>query len=80
MEIRREGKIWYQEYAKGIPQGDLESIGTTAEKGTKIVFKPDPTIFSMTDFSWDTLNTRLREIALLSCSVVCVRRRTWASP
>ncbi|MCB9603537.1 MAG: DNA topoisomerase (ATP-hydrolyzing) subunit B [Sandaracinus sp.] len=66
MEIRREGKIWYQEYAKGVPQGPIEAIGTTSERGTKIVFKPDATIFSMTDFAWDTLNTRLREIAFLN--------------
>src|SRR5690606_23428496 len=63
MEIKREGKVWYQEYQKGIPQAPLEPIGITSERGTKISFKPDSSIFSMTEFAWDTLNTRLREIA-----------------
>ncbi|MBX3247306.1 MAG: DNA topoisomerase (ATP-hydrolyzing) subunit B [Myxococcales bacterium] len=66
MEIRREGQVFYQEYAKGVPLGSLEPIGTTSETGTKISFKPDATIFSMTEFAWDTLSTRLREIAFLN--------------
>ncbi len=70
MEIRREGKVWYQEYERGVPKAPLAAIGTTASTGTKITFKPDPQIFSMTEFSYDTLNTRLREIAFLNAGFV----------
>jgi DNA gyrase subunit B len=66
MEIRREGKVWYQEYERGVPKGPLSAIGTTTSTGTKINFKPDPLIFTMTEFSFDTLNNRLREIAFLN--------------
>ncbi|HJK89156.1 MAG TPA: DNA topoisomerase (ATP-hydrolyzing) subunit B [Polyangiaceae bacterium LLY-WYZ-15_(1-7)] len=66
MEIRREGKVYYQGYEKGAPLGPVEAIGQTDETGTKISFKPDPEIFSMTTFSFDTLNNRLREIAFLN--------------
>ncbi len=66
MEIRREGKIWYQKYEKGVPLGRIEAIGTSETNGTKMAFKPDQDIFSMTTFSFETLNSRLREIAFLN--------------
>ena len=66
MEIRREGRIWFQKYEKGVPQGRIEPIGTSDATGTKIAFKPDAAIFSMTVFHFETLNTRLREIAFLN--------------
>jgi DNA gyrase subunit B len=70
MEIRREGKVWYQEYERGVPKAPLAAIGTTSSTGTKVTFKPDPQIFSMTEFSFDTLNNRLREIAFLNAGFV----------
>ncbi|MEM7609456.1 MAG: DNA gyrase subunit B, partial [Myxococcota bacterium] len=66
MEIRRDGKVWYQEYGKGVPKGRIEAIGTSEKTGTKISFKPDAEIFSMTTFSFDTLSSRLREISFLN--------------
>ena len=66
MEIRREGKVFFQEYRKGVPQGRLEAIGSTDKTGTKISFKPDSDIFTMTEFSFEILNHRLREIAFLN--------------
>ena len=66
LEIRREGKLWFQEYAKGVPQAPLEAIGESKTTGTQVSFLPDPTIFSMTDFSFETLNNRLREITFLN--------------
>ena len=66
MEIRRDGHIYFQEYKKGVPQGSLETIGQSDTSGTKISFKPDPEVFTMTDFNFDTLSNRLREISFLN--------------
>ena len=71
LEIRREGKVWYQEYRRGVPVAPLAPTGTTDKTGTKVTFKPDPTIFSnVVDFSWDILNNRIREIAFLNAGLV----------
>ncbi|NLY92666.1 MAG: DNA topoisomerase (ATP-hydrolyzing) subunit B [Myxococcales bacterium] len=72
MEIRREGKVWYQEYERGVPKAPLAPVGTTDQTGTKISFKPDPTIFTLTEFSFEVLNTRLREIAFLNAGFTVV--------
>ncbi|MCA9533573.1 MAG: DNA topoisomerase (ATP-hydrolyzing) subunit B [Myxococcales bacterium] len=66
LEIRREGKVWYQEYRRGVPQAPIEAIGESKTTGTKVSFIPDTTIFSMTTFSFDTLSNRLREISFLN--------------
>ncbi len=66
MTIHRDGKTWQQEYKKGAPQHPLKAIGDTTETGTIITFKPDAEIFSMTTFSFDVLNNRLREISFLN--------------
>ncbi|MFW6050874.1 MAG: DNA topoisomerase (ATP-hydrolyzing) subunit B [Myxococcota bacterium] len=69
MEIRREGKTWFQEYRRGIPLAPLQAIGQTDRTGTKISFKPDPEIFTDTVFSFDILNNRLREISFLNAGL-----------
>jgi DNA gyrase subunit B len=67
LEIWREGFTWQQEYAKGVPQKPLERAGKAGKKtGTKITFRPDPTIMEAMDFSYDTLSQRLRELAFLN--------------
>ncbi len=66
MEIRRDGKVYSQKYHKGKPTGKLEVTGTTKRTGTTIKFKPDPEIFEETDFSFDILSERLRELAFLT--------------
>ncbi len=66
MEIRRDGKVYFQEYRRGVPQGPLEVIGATSTTGTKISFKPDAEVFTMTEFNFDILSNRLREIAFLN--------------
>lgn len=65
-EIYREGKVWRQEFCKGCPQGDVEIIGETDRTGTTITFKPDESIFYVTEYKYDTLATRLRELAYLN--------------
>ncbi|MBW2224055.1 MAG: hypothetical protein JRF54_07495 [Deltaproteobacteria bacterium] len=69
MEIRREGKLWFQEYERGAPKAPLEAIGTSNKTGTKVTFKPDPEIFTMTEFSFEVLNNRLREISFLNAGL-----------
>ncbi|MDH3200366.1 MAG: DNA topoisomerase (ATP-hydrolyzing) subunit B [Myxococcales bacterium] len=69
MEIRREGKVWFQEYERGVPKAPLKAIGTSKKTGTKVTFKPDAQIFTMTDFSFEMLNNRLREISFLNAGL-----------
>ncbi len=69
LEIKREGKIYRQEFEKGIPTTDLEVIGTTNRTGTKIEFWPDDKIFETTEFSFDILSKRFKELAYLNPSI-----------
>ena len=66
LEIWRNGQVYQQSYERGKAQGDLEVTGTTRRRGTKVTFKPDPQIFETTEFSFDTLAQRLRELAFLN--------------
>jgi DNA gyrase subunit B len=65
-EIHREGKIWEQEYERGVPLGDVKIIGESDKTGTIITFIPDKTIFTTTEFKYDILSGRLRELAFLN--------------
>ncbi len=69
MEIRRNGGVYEQEYHRGIPATKLTQTGTSKRNGTRITFKPDPEIFTTTDFSFDRLSERLREKAFLNKGV-----------
>jgi DNA gyrase subunit B len=69
LEIYREGKVWFQEYRQGIPVAPLKALGVTDRTGTKISFKPDVSIFSATEFSYDILNNRLREVSFLNAGL-----------
>ena len=65
--VHRQGKIFRQRFSRGVPQGDIEVIGTTDRTGTTITFKPDAEIFTQTTlYNYDTLNSRLRELAYLN--------------
>lgn len=67
VEIKRDGHIHQQEYKRGTPQYDIKIIGDTEETGTKTTFKPDPEIFTETTiFDYETLQTRIRELAFLN--------------
>ena len=67
LEIWSETFTWEQDYEKGVPQGPLKQTGKAGKKtGTKITFKPDGTIMDATEFNFDTLAQRLRELAFLN--------------
>jgi DNA gyrase subunit B len=69
LEVRREGKVYRQSYCRGVPAQDLDEVGKTRSRGTKITFKPDHEIFDDIDFSFDILSNRLRELAFLNKGV-----------
>ncbi|WP_100374340.1 DNA topoisomerase (ATP-hydrolyzing) subunit B [Bacillus sp. FJAT-45037] len=67
VEVHREGQVYYQEYQRGVPQKDLAVVGETEKRGTTIRFKPDNLIFTeTTEYEFDILATRLRELAFLN--------------
>jgi DNA gyrase subunit B len=68
-QVCRGGAMYQQEFEAGAPQGALKKIGSTSKRGTKITFKPDPTIFTATKFLYDVLQKRLRELAFLNSGV-----------
>ncbi|SET14576.1 DNA gyrase subunit B [Salinibacillus kushneri] len=65
--VHLNGKIYYQQYHRGVPKEDLKEIGDTDITGTRIHFKPDPEIFTETlEYDYDTLAQRVRELAFLN--------------
>jgi len=65
-EVRRDGKIWQQEYKTGIKLKDVKAVGKTDETGTTITFMADTEIFGEINYDFDTLSQRLRELAFLN--------------
>ena len=72
--IMREGKIFKQEYEKGKPVTAVEIIGNSDKSGTIITFKPDGTIFQTTEFNFEILSARLRELAFLNKGILLTIR------
>jgi DNA gyrase subunit B len=70
LEIRREGRVWYQVYHRGEPEAPISAIGTSDRTGTKVRFWPDPEIFAVLEFSFDTLAQRLRELSFLNRGIL----------
>ncbi|KOH43500.1 DNA topoisomerase (ATP-hydrolyzing) subunit B [Sunxiuqinia dokdonensis] len=68
-EIHRDGKIWMQEYRKGVPQYEVKQVGETEKSGTIVTFKPDDTIFLTTTYKYEILSARLRELAFLNAGI-----------
>ena len=69
VEVRRDGKIWHQSYAKGRPSSKVIEKGKTKERGTTVSFLADKEIFEKIEFSFDVLSNRLRELAYLNKGV-----------
>jgi DNA gyrase subunit B len=69
LEIKINGGVWQQRYERGVPTCDLHQVGTTDKRGTRVTFHPDPAIFESTEFNFDTLAQRLRELSFLNAGV-----------
>ncbi len=74
VEVKRNGKLYRQEYARGVPKYDVKEVSTLkkTENGTKITFKPDKEIFKATKFKYDTVTERMRELAYLNKNVTII--------
>mgnify|MGYP002734138056 FL=1 len=66
VEVKRDGKVYEIEFQRGVTTKPLTVIGTTKETGTRVHFVPDPEIFSVTTYSYETLRHRLRELSFLN--------------
>jgi DNA gyrase subunit B len=66
VKVKREGKIFQQEYNIGKPLYDVKVIGESTENGTEVTFTPDKTIFDYSEYNFDTLAARMRELAFLN--------------
>lgn len=71
-EVKREGKLWVQEYASGKPKAKVKSVGTAKGTGTTIIFQPDKSIFETTEFHLQTILDHLRQQAYLTKGVKLV--------
>jgi DNA gyrase subunit B len=69
VEIRRDGRVYEQRYRRGEPEAPIHETGITDQRGTRVTFKPDSLVFDSTDFSFDILSQRLRELAFLNRGV-----------
>lgn len=68
-EVRRDGKVYMQEYSKGKPTCPVTIIGDATDTGTQVTFKPDSSIFTVTEYHYDTLANRLRELSYLNAGI-----------
>jgi DNA gyrase subunit B len=69
VEIKRGSKVWQQSYERGVPLGPVREVGRTNKTGSKLTFRADPTIFSITTPNFEILSQRLRELAFLNPGV-----------
>jgi DNA gyrase subunit B len=69
VEVRRDGKIYFQRFERGEPKTGLLTKGETQKRGTRVTFKADPTIFEETEMSFDIIAERMRELAFLNSGV-----------
>ena len=66
VEVKRDGKLYYQKYLRGVPEEEVTVVGDATGTGTKCTFRPDARIFETTAFKYEALATRLRELAFLN--------------
>ncbi len=83
-EVKREGKLWRQEYVRGKPKYKVKAVGKAKDTGTIVTFKPDPEIFTVLDFDWRYILDHLRQQAYLTkgvkITVVDEREPDWKLP
>jgi DNA gyrase subunit B len=66
VEVYRNATIYKQRYERGVPTGKVQTLGQSSLKGTKVTFKPDPTVLEATEFNFDILSNRMRELSFLN--------------
>ncbi|HEX6098345.1 MAG TPA: DNA topoisomerase (ATP-hydrolyzing) subunit B [Thermoanaerobaculia bacterium] len=69
LEIHRDGNVWRQRYERGLPTAPIVKGEKTTNRGTRVTFKADPEIFSVTEMNFETLSQRLRELAFLNSGI-----------
>ncbi len=74
VEVYREGKVFGQEYVRGVPKSKVKVTGQTKKRGTRVVFFPDKQIFEAVEFNFDILSKRLRELAFLNGGLKIILR------
>ncbi|HEX8697609.1 MAG TPA: DNA topoisomerase (ATP-hydrolyzing) subunit B [Myxococcaceae bacterium] len=74
VRIQRNGKVYEQNYARGIATGKVQEVGTTDKRGTLVWFKPDNQVMEVSEFDFETLSQRLRELAFLNAGLHIVIR------
>ncbi|HET6612998.1 MAG TPA: DNA topoisomerase (ATP-hydrolyzing) subunit B [Kofleriaceae bacterium] len=74
LEIRRDGKVYVQDYQNGVPRTDLHTVGVTDRSGTKVTFHPNPELFKITELSFESLSQRLRELSYLNSGLTIIIR------
>ncbi len=83
-EVKREGKLWRQEYVRGKPKYKVKAVGKAKDTGTIVTFKPDPEIFTVLDFDWKYILDHLRQQAYLTkgvkITVIDERESDWRLP
>ena len=67
--VYRDGKVFEQQYRRGIPDESVKEIGKTKERGTTVTFTPDKKIFTVTEYKYDTVANRLRELSFLNAGI-----------
>ena len=70
--VKRDGKVYTQEFSKGISKGELQEVGVSEETGTMVEFQPDAEIFDELEYRYETLEYRLRELAFLNKGISIV--------
>ncbi|HVG23879.1 MAG TPA: DNA topoisomerase (ATP-hydrolyzing) subunit B [Thermoanaerobaculia bacterium] len=70
LEIHRDGNVWRQRYERGLPTASIVKGEKTTHRGTRVTFKADPEIFSLTEMNYETLSQRLRELAFLNSGIL----------
>ena len=77
-EVRRDGRTHFQEYRRGEPRGELKRSGRIDEHGTRLSFRPDPKIFPVIDYDFDTLASHFKEVAYLNKALEINFRSEWS--
>jgi DNA gyrase subunit B len=72
VEVHREGKVFEQEYSIGKPLYPVREIGTADDTGTQVTFKPDDTIFTVSEYKYETVANRLRELSFLNKGITLI--------